>query len=137
MLFNAFLLALREIRRNLMRSLLTATGIVIGIASVIAMVNIGKGASESITKSIGELGSNTLFIMPGQERHGPGTQSVLTKPFKMKDVEVLKSSILALEAWANAKPVIARGAGGGIAGRGLFADGTLQGQKLSDQCPRR
>ncbi len=98
MLFNAFLQALREIRRNLMRSLLTATGIVIGIASVIAMVNIGKGASQSITKSVGELGSNTLYIMPGQERHGPGTQSVLTKSFKMKDVDLLKNSILALEA---------------------------------------
>lgn len=97
MLFNAFLLAIREIRRNFMRSLLTATGIVIGIASVIAMVNIGKGASESITRSISELGSNTLYIMPGQER-GPGSHSSLSKAFKMKDVAVLKSSILALEA---------------------------------------
>jgi putative ABC transport system permease protein len=61
------------------------------------MVNIGKGASESITKSVSQLGSNTLYIMPGQER-GPGSQSVLTKAFKMKDVEVLKDSIFALEA---------------------------------------
>jgi putative ABC transport system permease protein len=97
MLFNAFLQAIREIRRNLMRSLLTATGIVIGIASVIAMVNIGKGASESITKSIGELGSSTLYIMPGQER-GPGSRSSLTKAFKMKDIDVLKSSLFTLDA---------------------------------------
>jgi putative ABC transport system permease protein len=97
MLFNAFLQALREIRRNLMRSLLTATGIVIGIASVIAMVNIGKGASESITQSISQLGSNTLYIIPGQER-GPGSQSVMVKAFKMKDVEVLKESITTLKA---------------------------------------
>jgi len=97
MLFNAFLQALREIRRNLMRSLLTATGIVIGIASVIAMVNIGKGASESITQSIGKLGSNTLYIMPGQER-GPGSQSALVKAFKIKDANIIKDSILTLEA---------------------------------------
>ena len=97
MLFNAFLQAIREIRRNLMRSLLTATGIVIGIASVIAMVNIGKGASESITKSVGELGSNTLYIMPGQES-GPGGHSSLTKAFKRKDIDVLKSSIFTLDA---------------------------------------
>ncbi|MBU1642110.1 ABC transporter permease [bacterium] len=97
MLFNAFWLALREIKRNLMRSVLTALGIVIGIASVIAMVNIGKGASESITKSVSQLGSNTLYIMPGQER-GPGSQSSLTKAFKMKDVEVLKDSIFTLAA---------------------------------------
>jgi len=96
-LFNAFLQAIREIRRNLMRSLLTATGIVIGIASVIAMVNIGKGASESITKSVGELGSNTLYIMPGQES-GPGGHSSLTKAFKRKDIDVLKSSIFTLDA---------------------------------------
>lgn len=80
-----------------MRSMLTATGIVIGIASVIAMVNIGKGASASITQSIGELGSNSLYIVPGQE-HGPGNQASLTKAFKMKDVEVIRNSILSLEA---------------------------------------
>ncbi|MCW8822382.1 MAG: ABC transporter permease, partial [Sulfurovum sp.] len=71
MLYNAFLQAIREIRRNFMRSLLTAIGIVIGIASVIAMVNIGKGASTSITQSVSRLGSNTLYVMPGQHS-GPG-----------------------------------------------------------------
>lgn len=97
MWFNAFLQALREIRRNTMRSSLTAIGIVIGIASVIAMVNIGKGASLAITQSVSRLGSNTLFIMPGQE-HGPGTQSAITKPFRLKDVEILKESIFMLKA---------------------------------------
>lgn len=97
MLINALLQALREIRRNLMRSLLTAIGIVIGIASVIAMVNIGKGASESITNSISKLGSNTLYITPGQQ-HGPGSQSAVAKPFKLKDVDVLRESIMALKA---------------------------------------
>ena len=94
---NAFLQALREIRRNLMRSLLTAVGIVIGIASVIAMVNIGKGASQSITQSVEQLGSNTLYIMPGQRR-GPGTRGAVEKPFKKKDLETLQSSIYALNA---------------------------------------
>ncbi|MBD3789384.1 MAG: ABC transporter permease [Campylobacterales bacterium] len=94
---NAFLQALREIRRNLMRSLLTAIGIVIGIASVIAMVNIGKGASQSITQSVEKLGSNTLYIMPGQER-GPGNRGAIEKPFKKKDLETLRASIYALDA---------------------------------------
>jgi putative ABC transport system permease protein len=102
MLINAFLQALREIRRNLMRSMLTAIGIVIGIASVIAMVNIGKGASESITNSISKLGSNTLYISPGQQ-HGPGSQSAISKPFKLKDIEVLKESIFALQAVSGAE----------------------------------
>jgi putative ABC transport system permease protein len=97
MLTNALLQALREIRRNLMRSLLTAMGIVIGIASVIAMVNIGKGASLSITSSISKLGSNILFLSPGQQ-HGPDGQSAVAVPFKTKDVDVLRESITALEA---------------------------------------
>ncbi|MBU1658429.1 ABC transporter permease [bacterium] len=97
MLCNAFLQAIREIRRNLMRSMLTAIGIVIGIASVIAMVNIGKGASKSITQSVSLLGSNTLYIMPSQE-NGPGGNTAISKPFNIKDVDILKSSILTLQA---------------------------------------
>jgi len=97
MLLNAFLQAIREIRRNLMRSLLTAIGIVIGIASVIAMVNIGQGASRSITASVGSLGSNTLYVSPGQERGPPGMSGV-SIPFEMKDVRVLQKSIFTLEA---------------------------------------
>ena len=48
MLWNALLLALREIRRNLMRSALTMLGIVIGVASVIVMVNLGSGATAQV-----------------------------------------------------------------------------------------
>lgn len=97
MWLNAFFQAIKEIRRNSMRSLLTAIGIVIGIASVIAMVNIGKGASQSITESVSRLGGNTLFIMPGQE-HGPGQGSSATKSFSLKDIEVLKESIFMIKA---------------------------------------
>ena len=97
MWLNAFFQAIKEIRRNTMRSLLTALGIVIGIASVIAMVNIGKGASQSITESVSRLGGNTLFIMPGQE-HGPGQSSSTTKSFSLKDMEVLKDSIFMIKA---------------------------------------
>ena len=97
MILNAFLQAIREIRRNWMRSLLTTIGIVIGIASVIAMVNIGKGASLSITQSISKLGSQVFYIMPGQE-HGPEAGSSVSKAFKISDVRVLKNSILTLEA---------------------------------------
>ncbi len=96
MLFNAFIQALKEIRRNWLRSLLTVIGIVIGIASVIAMINIGQGASRSITNSVSKLGSNTLYIIPG--RGGPSNQATVIKAFNMRDVNVLKQSILALSA---------------------------------------
>lgn len=80
-----------------MRSLLTMIGIVIGIASVIAMVNIGKGASASVTESVSKLGSRSMFVVPGQSR-GMGGQSTTARPFEMKDVEVLKNTIYSLEA---------------------------------------
>ncbi|OQX74215.1 MAG: multidrug ABC transporter substrate-binding protein [Campylobacteraceae bacterium 4484_4] len=97
MFINAFLLALREIRRNLMRSLLTMIGIVIGIASVIAMVNIAKGASLSVTESVSKLGSRILYIVPGQAR-GMGGQSTTARPFEPQETEVLKKSVYAIEA---------------------------------------
>ena len=59
---------------NRVRSGLTILGIVIGIASVIALVSIGQGASSSITSSINSLGSNLLIVTPGAQRGGPGFQ---------------------------------------------------------------
>ena len=53
MLLNALLLALRAIRRNLMRSFLTVLGIVIGVSAVITMVTLGNGATRSIQDQIG------------------------------------------------------------------------------------
>ena len=66
MLWNALLLALREIRRNLLRSALTMLGIVIGVASVIIMVNLGSGATLQVTQQISSLGSNMLMVRAGQ-----------------------------------------------------------------------
>ena len=61
MLWNALVLALREIRRNVMRSFLTMLGIVIGVAAVIIMVAIGGGATVQVTQQIASLGSNCLL----------------------------------------------------------------------------
>ena len=74
MLGNALLLALRQIFRNPMRSILTVLGIVIGVAAVITMVTVGNGATQQVRDQIASLGSDSLMIRPGQ-RLGPG-QSV-------------------------------------------------------------
>ena len=66
MFWNALLLALREIRRNVLRSLLTILGIVIGVAAVITMVTLGEGATAQVTRQIASLGSNLLMLRPGQ-----------------------------------------------------------------------
>ncbi|MEW5886874.1 MAG: ABC transporter permease [Pseudomonadota bacterium] len=71
MWLNAFLLALRSIRRNLLRSFLTMLGIVIGVAAVITMVTVGNGATLAIQTQIQGLGTNLLQVRPGQ-RMGPG-----------------------------------------------------------------
>ena len=74
MLINAIILALREIRRNVLRSSLTALGIIIGVASVIIMVTLGNGATEQVRSDIASMGSNLLTVRPGQ-RVGPGGAS--------------------------------------------------------------
>ncbi len=62
--------ALRALRRNPMRALLTTLGIVIGIGAVIAMMEIGQGSSAAIQKSITSMGANNLLILPGTASSG-------------------------------------------------------------------
>ncbi len=71
MLLNTLFLALRSIRRNLLRSFLTILGIVIGVSAVITMVTLGNGATLAVQQQISSLGSNLLQVRPGQ-RLGPG-----------------------------------------------------------------
>jgi putative ABC transport system permease protein len=91
MFWNTLLLALREIRRNLMRSFLTVLGIVIGVASVITMVTLGNGATKQVTTQIASLGSNLLMLTPGR-RMGPG-QSNSAPPFKTEDADAIAREI--------------------------------------------
>lgn len=70
------LIALRALRRNKMRSMLTALGIIIGVASVVAMVAVGNGAQERITSQVAALGQNLLTVMAGSRKSG-GVQSGL------------------------------------------------------------
>ena len=97
MFLNALLLALREIRRNLMRSFLTILGIVIGVAAVITMVTLGNGATKLVAEQISSLGSNLLIMRPGQ-RMGPGSGSV--PRFRLSDVEAIASQVSGLKAVA-------------------------------------
>ena len=66
-------LALQAVRRNALRSFLTVLGIVIGVGSVIAMVTIGNGTTAKVASDLAKLGSNLLFVAPGQ--FGPGRAS--------------------------------------------------------------
>ena len=73
MLFSEnFKIAIRALRANKLRSVLTMLGIVIGVATVVALLSIGKGATASITSSIQSNGSNLLTVSPGRQQNGPG-----------------------------------------------------------------
>ncbi|MBL8452257.1 MAG: ABC transporter permease, partial [Zoogloea sp.] len=89
MLWNAVLLALREIRRKLMRSFLTILGIVIGVSAVITMVTLGNGATRAVSDQISSLGSNLLIVRPGQQL-GPGRDSAGAASFRVADADALR-----------------------------------------------
>ena len=99
MLLNALLLALREIRRNLLRSFLTVLGIVIGVGAVITMVTLGNGATRMVADQISSLGTNLLMLRPGQ-RLGPGRDSAGAPNFKLSDVEAIQQQINGLQTVA-------------------------------------
>ena len=98
MLLNAFAMALREIRRNLMRSALTTLGIVIGVGAVIALVALGRGATERVTGEISSLGNNMLVLVPGSQRQ-MGTMTTAS-PFKLADARAIKTEISGIAAVA-------------------------------------
>ena len=98
MLWNTILLALRELKRNVMRSILTILGIVIGVGAVITMVTIGGGATVQVRQQIASMGSNLLMVSPGK-RLGPG-QSSGNIPFKQADAEAIARDVSSVAAVA-------------------------------------
>src|ERR1700759_1084779 len=70
-------IAFRALRRNTMRSILTALGIIIGVAAVIAMVSIGNGAKAQVQAAIASLGANLGLVGPGTQGQGGGVRSGL------------------------------------------------------------
>jgi putative ABC transport system permease protein len=101
MFWNAMLLALREIRRNVLRSSLTILGIVIGVAAVITMVTIGQGATAQVQADIQKLGTNLLQVFRGQG-FGPGGSRSSSPPFTMEDVRAIENDISGVRAVAPA-----------------------------------
>jgi len=112
MWFNTLVLALRSIRRNLMRSFLTVLGVVIGVAAVVTMVTLGNGATLAIQQQIASLGVNLLQVRPGQ-RLGPGGFGSGAPSFKLADAQAIASQtpgVMAVAAEARSSgTVVANG----------------------------
>ena len=98
MYYETLKLAAQAIRRNAMRSFLTLLGIVIGVGAVIAMVTIGNGTTAKVQAEMAKLGSNLLFVVPGQL--GPRRSSSSAKPFNSRDVEALRAELRNVRAVA-------------------------------------
>ncbi len=107
MIWENIILALREIRRNVLRSVLTILGIVIGVAAVITMVTLGSGATEKVTADIAKLGSNMLHVKPGQDRRGSGGVSSSKELFDIEDARAIEREVFGLRAVAPtaSKPI--------------------------------
>jgi macrolide transport system ATP-binding/permease protein len=93
--------ALNGLRRNVMRAALTTLGIIIGVASVIAMMEIGRGSSTAIQQTIASMGANILLIVPGTASSGGvtfGAGSVMT--LTPQDAEAIASECPAVRAVA-------------------------------------
>lgn len=100
MFLNTILLALRSIRRNLLRSFLTILGIVIGVSAVITMVTLGNGATAAVQAQISSLGTNLLQVRPGQRLSFGGGGGAGTASFKEADAEAIASQIGGVQAVA-------------------------------------
>jgi len=93
MLFSVFMLALRSVQRNLLRSFLTVLGIVIGVGAVITMVTLGNGATQAIETQITSLGTNLLMVSPGQRIGGGGGGGGGVPQFTEADAAAVASQI--------------------------------------------
>src|ERR1051326_2471468 len=96
--------AMRALGRNKMRSALTMLGIIIGVGAVIAMVSVGQGAQRMVQNQISSMGSNMLYVMPGNmvmggASMGLGAASTLTDD----DVSSIQREIPTV---AHASPVV-------------------------------
>ena len=96
---NLFKIATRALLRNRMRAVLTMLGIIIGVASVIAMLSIGEGSKRSIRKQMSDMGTNLLIVMPNyQTRRGVSIGTGSSNVMKMSDVEALRNEVKLLSA---------------------------------------
>ncbi len=99
MFFTTFILAIRSIRRHLLRSFLTTLGIVIGVAAVVTMVTLGKATTASVQKNVAALGTNVLQVRPGQG-FGRGGGGPRPPDFKQSDVDAIARQVAGVKAVA-------------------------------------
>ncbi len=101
MILQSVSLAARQLWRNKARTALTSLGLLIGVAAVICLVAIGRGATERIQRDLRSFGNNLLFVVPGNE--GPGGRGS-APPFREDDAR----AVAQLDGVAAVVPTVAR-----------------------------
>lgn len=101
MLGTTILLALREIRRHIMRSILTTLGIIIGVASVVTMVTLGNGVTASVQEEISSLGASNFIVFPVRTTRGT------IRPFDEADVRAVEQQVAGVKIAAGGVGAIA------------------------------
>jgi len=115
-LVQAFLEALESLSGNKLRSGLTVLGIVIGVAAVISMLAVGRGAQDSITSSISGIGTNVLFVFRG----GPNQSIGNSRPLTLADADAISDPFAAPSVQAVA-PIVEEGLDVSSGGNHFFA----------------
>jgi putative ABC transport system permease protein len=93
-LSSTLTVSFRALRRNAMRSLLTALGIIIGVGAVIAMVSIGNGAKSMVEAQIASLGENVLLVFPGSFNQGGARSGAFgAGTLTVEDAEAIKREV--------------------------------------------
>ncbi len=96
-------MSVRTLSANKMRSCLTMLGIIIGNASVIAMINVGQGAQKFINRQFESLGTNVLFVLPGIQQAGPQASAALANTLVLADAEAIAREVPAVAGVAPEK----------------------------------
>ena len=96
MIATSVTLAIREIRRNLMRSFLTTLGIIIGVSSVVTLVNLGEGTNRAVQTQVATLGSNILTISPGSGSNRGGGGAAPPR-FEYEDLTAIRQQVVGVD----------------------------------------
>ncbi len=104
-LIEGIRVALRGLAANKLRSALTMLGIVIGVAAVVALLAIGQGAQASITSRIQSIGTNVIFVTPGQRSRGGVSSTANAAPLTLEDSQAIADIVPDIAAIA---PVYSR-----------------------------
>ena len=87
MIFNAFVLALRQIRRNFLRAFLTMLGVIIGVGAVVTMISLGNGVTKQTSDTFTSLGRNIILVFPARAMNLGGSN--LRRNFTAQEVKEL------------------------------------------------